>query len=73
LKGLGTNTCLILPITTSKQIHNFRFDIGSVTGQDSKVILSQMKVIDTKRFINKIAVLDIERFEIIRKAVKDFL
>ncbi len=73
LKGLGPNTCLILPITTSKQKHPLRVTMGAVTGRDSKVIISQMKVIDTKRFINKIAVLDVERFEVIRKAVKDFI
>lgn len=73
LKGLSMNTCLVLPITTSKQVHPLRISIGTITGKDSKVVLSQMKVVDTKRFINKIAVLGTTEFEAIRKAVRDFI
>lgn len=73
IKGLGKETCLVLPLTTSSKTHKYRVPIGSVTGKESKAILSQMKVIDTKRFVNKIAVLDEKTFEIIRKSVRDFL
>ena len=73
LKGLGPNICLVVPITTSQKYHPLRIGIGGVTGKISKAIISQIRVVDTKRFINKIAVLDMESFEIIRKTIRGFL
>lgn len=73
IKGISKQTCLVGPITTSPQKHKYRIFIGSVTGKNSSVVLSQIKVIDTKRLINKIGVLNKESFEIIRKSIKDLL
>lgn len=73
LAGLSKETCVVLPITTSKHVHKFRINIGMCTGKDSSVILSQIKVIDTKRLVNKIAVLDETMFELIRKSTKELL
>ncbi|MFA6463653.1 MAG: type II toxin-antitoxin system PemK/MazF family toxin [Candidatus Paceibacterota bacterium] len=73
VKGLSRETCLIVPLTTSPQKHKYRKTIGSVTGKTSSAVLSQIKVIDTKRLINKIAVLDQQSFETIRKSIKNLL
>jgi mRNA interferase MazF len=73
LKALSKRTCIILPLTTSKQEHPYRISIGKITGRESKTILSQIKVIDTKRLINRIAILDKISFEAIRKSAKDML
>jgi len=73
LKGLSPNTCLVIPLTTSKYKHKYRICLGDITGVETQVILSQMRVIDTKRLTEKIVMLDGATFEIIRKAVKDML
>ena len=73
IKGLSRETCLVAPLTTSKHEHRYRIYIGCVTGQESSVTLSQIRVMDTKRLINKIAMLDRDTFEIIRKSTKDML
>jgi mRNA-degrading endonuclease toxin of MazEF toxin-antitoxin module len=73
LKGLSKETCLIAPFTTSRKNHIYRILIGTVTGKESRVILSQIKVIDTKRLINRIAILDTAMFELIRKSIKEIL
>ncbi|MEI8062272.1 MAG: type II toxin-antitoxin system PemK/MazF family toxin [bacterium] len=73
VKGLSSKTCLIAPLTSSDNSHVLRISIGIIKGRASKVIISQIKVIDTKRLINKIAVLDAERFEMIRKSIKEIL
>lgn len=73
LKGLSKDTCLILPLTTSTNKHPMRILAGIVDEKTASVILSQMRVVDTKRFANKIGFLEKEFFENIRKAVKDML
>ena len=73
LKGLSKNTCLIAPLTTSKNENKNRIPIGIIDGKEAQAIISQIKVIDTKRFINKIAVVDIETFEQIRKSIRNLI
>ena len=73
LKGLSRNTCVVVPLTSSPGKHKMRIPIGIVEGRNASALLSQVKVIDTKRLINKIGFLEKTAFESIRKAVKDLL
>ena len=73
LKGLSKQTCLIIPLTTSTNIHKFRPSVGLVEDKEACALLSQMRVIDTKRLVSKIGSLDQKIFEDIRKTVKDML
>lgn len=73
LKGLSKQTSLIIPLTTSIHTHKFRPSIGLVENKQACALLSQMKVIDTKRLVRKIGSLDKNIFEEIRKTVKDML
>lgn len=70
LRGLSKNTCLIIPLTTSLKKHPMRIFLGIINNKKVSAIISQMRVVDTKRFINQIGVADKDIFEIIRKAVK---
>lgn len=70
LKGFSPDTCLIIPLTSSKNKHSFRISVGNIGGTDSSVILSQMRTIDTKRLFKKIQMLENEIFELIRNAIK---
>ena len=73
LKGLGPDTCLAIPLTTSARTHPLRPSIGKVEGKDAHALLSQMRVIDTKRLVRKIGYLDKTIFEEIRKTVRGML
>jgi mRNA-degrading endonuclease toxin of MazEF toxin-antitoxin module len=73
LRGLSRNTCLIAPLTTSLKKHKMRMSLGLVDGKMAQALLSQIRVIDTKRLINKIGFIDHTVFERIRKTVKDLL
>ena len=73
VKGFSKNTCLIVPLTTSLKKHPLRIPIGIVDGKPASALLSQVRIIDTKRLINKIDFLGGEIFETIRKAIKDSL
>ena len=73
LKGLSRNTCLIIPLTTSPEKHKMRIPVGKIEDRDASALLSQIRVIDTKRLINRVCFLEKEVFETIRKAVKAIL
>lgn len=73
LKALGPSTCLVAPLTTSSNVHAYRIPIGKVGGEDASVILSQIRVVDTKRLVRKIEFINKDMFEQIRKAARDML
>jgi mRNA-degrading endonuclease toxin of MazEF toxin-antitoxin module len=73
LKGLSIETCLVIPLTTSARRHPLRPAIGMVAGKNAHALLSQMRVIDTKRLVRKIGRLDQDRFTKIREAAKGML
>ena len=73
LKGLSIETCLIVPLTTSAKDHPLRIVVGLIGGKEARAILSQMRVIDTKRLVRKIEYIDVDTFEQIRKAARGML
>ncbi len=70
LRSFGANSCLVIPLTKSTHKHLLRIPLGVIDGENATVILSQMKVVDTRRLVEKIGFLDKEKFAEIRKAVK---
>lgn len=72
LKSFGKNICLIVPLTTSLNKHKYRIPIGLVEEKNATAILSQIKIIDTKRFVEKVGVLNKDIFEKIQKHIRDF-
>lgn len=73
LNGMSRTTCYVIPLTTSAKEHKHRIHIGEVEGKQTAALMSQMRLIDTKRLVNKIGFLDKEIFAIVRKAAKDIL
>lgn len=73
LKSMSRNTCYIVPLTTSPKKHKHRIPMGIVDGKQAAALMSQIRLIDTRRLINKVEFLDVETFARIRKAAKDML
>lgn len=73
LKAFSKKVCLVIPLTTSKKVNPYYIPIGKIMGQQSVALVSQLRLVDIKRFSNRIHVLDGDTFEIIRKTVKDML
>lgn len=73
LKGFSRAVCLIIPLTTSQKRNPYHFPLGNVGGRQAAAILSQLRLVDTKRLDQKIADLDVGIFESAKKAVKDLL
>jgi len=70
LRGFGSDACLIAPLTTSVREHPLRIPVGIIDGRSTRANLSQLRVVDTRRLIEKISFLDREMFASLRKAVR---
>ena len=73
LRGLSNETCFVAPLTTATSNHELRPSIGLVEGKEARVLLSQIRVIDTKRLVRKLGYLEHGIFQQIRKKAKDIL
>jgi mRNA interferase MazF len=73
LKGFSRNVCLVVPLTTSTKKNKYHISIGDIDGKEASVILSQIRLIDTRRLDQHIEFLNKDKFEIIRKAIKDLI
>lgn len=73
LKSFSVEMSLVVPLTTSTHIHPLRLSVGKVGGKFASALISQIRVIDTKRLIRKIGYLDRDIFKDIRKAVKQII
>jgi mRNA interferase MazF len=72
VKGFGFQTCLIVPLTTSKNTHPLRITLGIVNGRNATAMLSQLRTIDTKRLIEKIGFANRISFRKIQKILRNF-
>jgi mRNA-degrading endonuclease toxin of MazEF toxin-antitoxin module len=71
LKGFSKQVCVVLPLTTSEKNNPFHFYVGKIDNKNAWAITSQIRLIDTKRLINKIGFVEKKIFEDIRKTIKD--
>ena len=73
LKGYSKHVCLIVPLTTSLKQNPYHIGVGPVDGKEAFAIISQIRLIDTCRLINKVETLDMKHFKAVRKAIKAML
>ncbi len=72
-KAFSRHVCLVIPLTTSEKENPYHVPLGMIGGRKACAIISQLRLIDTKRLDQKITRLDKKIFEVVRKAVKDIL
>jgi mRNA-degrading endonuclease toxin of MazEF toxin-antitoxin module len=73
LKGFSKDVCLIVPLTTSVKKNPYHIALGKVGDKNAFAIVSQIRLVDTKRLVNKIGFIDKDLFQKIRKVIKDLL
>ena len=73
LKGFSLNVCWVLPLTTSTKKNPYHINIGVIEGKEAFVILSQIRLIDTKRLHDRLGIIDQNKFEEIRKAIRNLI
>ena len=70
-RGFGPDGCLIVPLTTAGREHPLRISVGLIEGEQARANLSQIRVIDTRRLVEKIGFLDQNIFDELRKALRN--
>ena len=70
LRSFGIHTALVVPLTTSKKKNMYHVSLGTQTGVQSYAIVTQIRLIDTKRLFEKRGKVDEKVFEIIKEAIK---
>ena len=70
LRKFNNDVCWVLPITTKPKTGRYYFPIDLEDKIERRVILSQLRLIDGKRFLDKISTLPEEQFSKLDKAVK---
>ena len=70
IRGFGADTCMVVPLTTSPRRHPLRFSVGEIQGKEVTAILSQIRVVDTRRLVEKVGFLDKEVFAQLRKTAR---
>jgi len=73
LKGFSRHVCLVIPLTASMKKNKYHFALGEIEGVEASAIISQLRLIDTRRLDQHIGVVGKEIFNVMRKAVKDML
>jgi len=73
MRAFGPNICLTLPLTASKRRHPLRISVGDVQGKQASALLSQMRIIDTRRLVEKVGFMDKQIFMELKKALKALL
>ncbi|OGN23603.1 MAG: hypothetical protein A2918_00850 [Candidatus Yanofskybacteria bacterium RIFCSPLOWO2_01_FULL_42_49] len=73
LKGFSRHVCLVIPLTTSAKKNMYHIPVGVVDSQRAAAVISQVRLIDTKRLYKLIGTLDKKIFDDIRKAVKNLI
>src|SRR3989338_3425789 len=69
IRGFSRHVCLVVPLTTSQKKNPYHIGVGIIGEVEAFVILSQIRLIDTKRLHDRLDILDKDRFERIRKAI----
>lgn len=69
IKGFSKNVFLCVPLTTRNKEGKYYHGINLKDGVERKVILSQLRLVDSKRLKEKIQTLDEEQFMKIKNAI----
>ena len=68
LKGFSREVCLCLPLTTKEKKEKFYCGIDLGDGLPRVVILSQIRLLDTKRLVERIATISEQNYKEIKQA-----
>jgi mRNA interferase MazF len=69
--AFGAHACFVVPLTTAVRKHKYRIYVGLIDGKEARANISQMRIIDTRRLVEKIEFMDLSVFKDIRKALRN--
>ena len=71
IKGLSLDTCIVVPLTTSGEAHPMRISLGMIDGKEAFAIISQLRVVDTRRFTERLHIVSKAMFKTIQKTIRE--
>jgi len=71
--AFGSDACLVVPLTTSAREHPLRIPVGDIQGEKARANISQIRVVDTRRLVEKVGFLDERLFQELKKRTKAIL
>lgn len=69
IKGFSADTFFAVALTGRKRDGKYYFFLGEIDGREASAVLSQVRILDTKRLVRKIGVLDKETFSKLKNAL----
>lgn len=66
VRGFNRQTCFCVALTGKKKEGKYYFYLGEIDGRDASAILSQVRLVDTKRLVKKIGMLDEQSFVLLK-------
>jgi mRNA interferase MazF len=73
IRGFSQQTFFAVALTGRKRTGRFHFPIGLVEEREASALLSQVRVIDTKRLLRKVGTLDEDTFQDLVRALQTTL
>lgn len=73
VKGFNENVFFAVALTGKKKQGRYYFYLGKVEGREASAVLSQVRLVDTKRLVRKIMTLDLAIFEKLKNALQGTL
>ena len=73
LTKFNEHSCVVVPLTGRERRGRYYLSLGTVTGRPSSAILSQLRLIDSRRLANKIGWISKEEHAAMKKAVTALL
>lgn len=69
IKGFNANTFFAVALTGRKREGKYYQYLGVIEEREASAVLSQVRILDTKRLVRKIGVLDHQKFEKLKHAL----
>lgn len=73
IRGFNQNIFFGVALTQRKKLGKYYFHLGLIEGKDAFAVLSQVRLIDTKRLVKKITTLDGALFEQLKSVLQKTL
>ncbi|MEO6536161.1 MAG: type II toxin-antitoxin system PemK/MazF family toxin [Candidatus Paceibacterota bacterium] len=73
IRGFNRETCFAIALTGRSRTGRFYIPLGEVDGREASAVLSQIRIIDTKRLVRKISTLNDKTFESVCTALQEVL
>lgn len=73
IRGFNQNIFFGVALTGIKKSGKYYFHLGKIAGRDASAILSQARLIDTKRLVKKMGTIDALLFKELKSALRKIL